>query len=482
MPPKLAKLDVFRKVEPEFTRGTTLGALLSLFGITIILTLFGLELREYLSPEIITTMQLDHTEKKGKDVEDFDIRINFNITMERIPCPYLALELHNIVGTHRTNITKNIQKFKIKTKGDVQETLEQVHDVEPKRVLIQDHDTLEIGDTKPTTLREDSFESFIKSHSVVMINFFAPWCVWCQRLHPIWEAAAHDFAQEFGLQRVGIAWVDCTSDDQVSLCHLNHVQAFPTIISFRGGDAHSHDQYHGDRTVASFREYVKEQLALAHIPDDQEQHEGKKAIRAAELQDYMDGDGTYQPAVEGCRMEGYVLAPKVPGALVFAPQMSDHSIDIRRINVTHIVHHLSFGDPYTEREIRILPPVVSEAMHLLQDEEFVSNKPNQTHEHFIKVVATTYTYLTYGTLELYKYTHYAAAFHSDETKLPTARMHFDIAPTKVVITEVRKPLFKFITSVFALCGGAFTVFQLLDMFLDTAHQTLKKKISLGKNS
>jgi len=39
----VAKLDVYKKIDPELTRGTTLGALVSVLGIGIILALFYYE-------------------------------------------------------------------------------------------------------------------------------------------------------------------------------------------------------------------------------------------------------------------------------------------------------------------------------------------------------------------------------------------------------------------------------------------------------
>lgn len=483
----LAKADLYRKIDPELTRGTSFGAIISIATLGVMWLLFFAELRDYLRNDVVTTMSMDKpTDVLTEDGRREDlIRVNFNITLERIPCPYVSIELHNSVGTHRTNITKNISKFKIKTKGSVQATIERMQHVEPARIQVQEeaetppHDT----DAKPVALTEKKFEGYVKEHDIVFVNFHAPWCVWCQRLEPVWEAAAHEFGSEFGA-RVGMGKVDCTDSEQVPLCYSNHINAFPTLIAFKNGDTHTHDMYHGDRTIEAFRAFLVKELETVSKPGaglvPPEKNPGKQEIKAAELRDFMDGDGKHDPAVEGCRVEGFVTAPKVPSVLVVAPHFSSHSVDFARVNVSHVIHHLSFGSLFTTKELKILPGEVARNMHHLEETEFASKHSNETHEHYLKIVGTSYTYLHHGTLDTYKYTHYAAAFHSSETFLPTVRLNFDLSPVHVSVVEARKPLYRFLTNLCAIIGGTFTVFGLLDGVFEAAHRTIKKKVQLGK--
>ena len=42
-----------------------------------------------------------------------------------------------------------------------------------------------------------------------------------------------------------------------------------------------------------------------------------------------------------------------------------------RTNMTHIMHHLSFGQKYEKYEMRLLPSEVADNMHKLDDKERV---------------------------------------------------------------------------------------------------------------
>lgn len=85
-----------------------------------------------------------------------------------------------------------------------------------------------------------------------------PWmrrcrCPWSQRLAPTWEHVAGVVAS---VPTIGIGKVDCTQRDAVQLCHAAHIAAFPTIALYKGGIAHTHMHYHGDRTAQALLSYL----------------------------------------------------------------------------------------------------------------------------------------------------------------------------------------------------------------------------------
>lgn len=61
------------------------------------------------------------------------------------------------------------------------------------------------------------------------MDFFAPWCVWCQRLAPTWEKFAEDV--EANNVPITVAKVDCVAEPE--LCKSQRVMAFPTLRFFK---------------------------------------------------------------------------------------------------------------------------------------------------------------------------------------------------------------------------------------------------------
>ena len=76
-------LDVYRKIERDFTHSTVAGALLSVAGAVLMVTLFVLELRDYLDTQVSTQVLMD-------DFESSLLKINFDITVERLACPFVG--------------------------------------------------------------------------------------------------------------------------------------------------------------------------------------------------------------------------------------------------------------------------------------------------------------------------------------------------------------------------------------------------------
>ena len=79
-------------------------------------------------------------------------------------------------------------------------------------------------------------------------NFYAPWCHWCQRLEPAWEAATkavHEKYPEGGDGRIRFAKVDCTAEAE--LCRAHFITGFPSIRVFRRGHDDIYIQVGGAR-------------------------------------------------------------------------------------------------------------------------------------------------------------------------------------------------------------------------------------------
>uniref|UniRef100_A0A6Q2X6Y7 Protein disulfide-isomerase n=1 Tax=Esox lucius TaxID=8010 RepID=A0A6Q2X6Y7_ESOLU len=103
---------------------------------------------------------------------------------------------------------------------------------------------------------DDDFDSKIGDHSMILVEFFAPWCGHCKRLAPEYEVAATRLK---GI--VALAKVDCTVNTNV--CQKYGVSGYPTLKIFRDGeDAGAYD---GPRTADGIVSHLKKQAGPASV-------------------------------------------------------------------------------------------------------------------------------------------------------------------------------------------------------------------------
>ena len=78
-------------------------------------------------------------------------------------------------------------------------------------------------------MTEELFDSWLITHHYTFVNYYAPWCVWCQRLEPVWEAFAEK-AENEGLA-VSVVKIDCMANQ--NLCMAQKIQVSFTINMMR---------------------------------------------------------------------------------------------------------------------------------------------------------------------------------------------------------------------------------------------------------
>ncbi|KAE8673586.1 Protein disulfide isomerase-like 5-4 [Hibiscus syriacus] len=281
------------------------------------------------------------------------------------------------------------------------------------------------------SLNSDSFDRIAHEYPILVVNFFAPWCTWSTRLRPSWEKAASIIRERFNPEtdgRILLARVDCTEDFE--LCKRHHIQGYPSIRIFRKGSdlreengQHQHEYYYGNRDTEALVKAMEE--LVSPIP-----------LKSQKL--------ALAPLTGGCRIEGYVRVKKIPGNLVISARSGAHSFDSSRMNMSHVITHLSFGktiSPQVLSDVKRLIPYLGQSHDKLNGRSFINHQDldtNVTIEHYLQVVKTEVVTRIYSPesslLEDYEYTAHSSL--SQSIDVPVAKFHFELSPMQVILQTV----------------------------------------------
>ncbi|GER56581.1 protein disulfide-isomerase 5-3 [Striga asiatica] len=474
---KIKSVDFYRKIPRDLTEASLSGAGLSILAAFSMIFLFGMELNDYLRVSTSTSVVVD----KSSD-GDF-LRIDFSMSFPALSCEFASIDVSDVLGTNRLNITKTVRKYSIDS--NLNPTGSEFRSGPVAKTVKHDDEVDEEHNEGSVVLTGNNFDRISHQHPILVVNFFAPWCYWSNRLQPSWEKAAKIIRERYDPEidgRILMGKVDCTVE--VELCRRNHIQGYPSIRIFRKGSDirddhghHEHESYYGDRDTETLVETMEELVAAISV----QSQKGSDSLSTEKK------DDTKRPAPKsgGCKIEGFVRVKKVPGNLLVSARSASHSFDPSQMNMSHIISHFSFGKKISPREMsdmkRVLP-YLGGSHDSLNGQSYISNPSdsdvNVTIEHYLQVVKTEVMTRSYKLGEEYEYTAHSSLVHS--IQIPVAKFHYELSPMQVLITENSKSFSHFITNVCAIIGGVFTVAGILDSIL---HHTLRimKKVELGKN-
>ena len=381
-------------------------------------------------------------------------------------------------------------------------------------------------------LTSTTFYPFLESHKFVMVDFHAPWCPHCQHFDPTWQQVAFIINQpnskrgvKMGTRgKAAVASVNCV--DSADICDRELIQGFPTIRVYRNGasgtaftwEEHTDSQtgktyyynpvtkatmwdkplrmsvehkedYVGARDVTSLITFAD--LALTESLQFEGYKTGADQLPILDTIDTdKDGESDSRLVTTGCTVEGFVTLSRVPGSLKFRAVNPELNMDPRRVNMTHTVNHLSFGNRLKPYELRTLlrqdlsktknapqpQPLVNWNYH----KDFVSRVPALCHEHYLKIVSTTFSYLSGQMLQTYEYTINSNKLvdrkHSEgKPATPSVTFRFDLSPVQVIMKETRESFIRLLGQTCAIVGGVYTVAGLLEASLNGATRVFKKR-------
>lgn len=427
---KLSSYDIFRKLPRDLTHGTSHGGVLSMLAVALIFVVFMFELWTYLAGEVETSVMLDTNSEKL-------LQINFRITALRLPCEFTSVDVWDYLGNTRLDISKHLHKTMVA--GAMGEKILGAYadGNDYSAGEIREEYKAQIGLSESEEINESNFNQKLSENHWSFVDFYAPWCIHCVKLAPTWEAFAKTVHDKD--IHVKVFKVDCTKNE--FLCRSQQIAGYPTLRVYKGVEP-MHPDFPGKRTVSALLDWME------HMTNEHQHVQSR------------------QHTEEGCLVLGSVWVNRVPGKFIITAKSRGHDFDPKATNLSHIVHHFSFGSDLPKHIFRHLPEDVRRNINPMDGKLFVNTDEHTTHEHYVKVVSTHYrvgksSILNRGDSMGYQMATSNHRYKSDPS-VPEAKFSFDLSPTAVVIIQGGKRWYEFVTSLCAIIGGIFTVVSLFD--------------------
>jgi hypothetical protein len=271
------------------------------------------------------------------------------------------------------------------------------------------------------------------------------------------EAEGHDWTdEEFTVAHkleipVMIAKVDCVLHQD--LCRRFNVRAYPSLQLFVGGKLE--DDYQGHRTVMDMELRWYEEM---------KRHKSQRS-----REQWKDDEHP------GCQMAGHLMLDRVPGNFHIQARSAHHDLVPHMTNVSHIVHHLSIGEPIVQRLVdtgqRVVPDEVKSKLTPMDGNIYLTQDLHEAYHHYLKVVTTNVdgmmtnsrrglkAYQILGSSQL--------AFYRNDV-IPEAKFIYDLSPISVAYRKTSRKWYDYLTSLMAIIGGTFTVFGMCESGINAA--------------
>ena len=82
----------------------------------------------------------------------------------------------------------------------------------------------------PVTITKENFAELVeRAEKPVLVDFWAPWCVYCRRIEPAVEELAADTERTLIVAKVNV-------DEQEALADQFGVETIPSLLLFRDGE------------------------------------------------------------------------------------------------------------------------------------------------------------------------------------------------------------------------------------------------------
>lgn len=79
-------------------------------------------------------------------------------------------------------------------------------------------------------MNDKLFTQHLQGSKPVLVEFWAPWCVYCRRITPALQKVSQEYSNSLVVGQVNI-------DEEPMLAHRERIEVVPTLILYQNGEA-----------------------------------------------------------------------------------------------------------------------------------------------------------------------------------------------------------------------------------------------------
>lgn len=79
-------------------------------------------------------------------------------------------------------------------------------------------------------LNDKLFQELMQGDKPVLVDFWAPWCVYCRRIAPAYEKIAQQYADRIVVAKLNI-------DEAPATARQERIEVIPTLVIYKNGQA-----------------------------------------------------------------------------------------------------------------------------------------------------------------------------------------------------------------------------------------------------
>lgn len=100
-------------------------------------------------------------------------------------------------------------------------------------------------------MNKAQFEQFMLEEKPVLVDYWAPWCVYCRRIAPAYEKIAEEYGDQLVIGKVNI-------DEEPQLAEAEKIEVIPTLVLYSGGKVV--DSIVAPDSKAAIERFIKEAM------------------------------------------------------------------------------------------------------------------------------------------------------------------------------------------------------------------------------